>query len=229
METIQFATYKQIRKSEINTAIDKLTALLKEIQSPKSKAKERKSTMEINLSINQIMALTTARGEGKYPKLYVADFGGPLELPGQSFDEIKDKLIGASLSEYQNVNKFIPVGSKVLVNHETVLRVRKTSGEIVFYDDQILDGLNAKMLSEYEKQVEIEKNKPRELNWDGAKLIIDKFAEWQKERTDKNANEFTRKFGTLDDKLVTNGILVLINIVLSLILIIMIGILLYRL
>lgn len=208
MKTIQFTTYKI---------------------GSKSKAKERKSTMEIDLSINQIMALTTARGEGKYPKLYVADNGEPLELPEQSFDESKDKLIEASLSEYHNVNKFLSVGPKVLVNYETVLRVRKTSGEIVFYDDQILSGLDTEILTEYEKQVEIEKNKPRELNWDGAKLIIDKFAEWQKERTDKNANEFTRKFGTLDDKLVTNGILVLINIVLSLILIIMIGILLYRL
>ena len=208
MKTIQFTTYK------IGT---------------KSKDKERNSTMEIDLSIDKIMALTTARGEGKWPKLYVADYKEPLELPEQSFNKTKKKIIETSLSEYHNINKFIPIGSKVLVNYETVLHVRKTSGEIVFYDDQILDGLDAEMLSEYEKQVEIEKSKPRELNWDGAKLIIDKFAEWQKERADKNANKFTRKFGTLDDKLVTNGILVLINIVLSLILIIMIGILLYKL
>ena len=85
------------------------------------------------------------------------------------------------------------------------------------------------MLAEYEKQVEIEKSKPRELNLEGAKLVIEKYAEWQQERADKSANKFTRKFGTLDDKLVTNGNLVLINIVLSLILIIMIGILLYKL
>lgn len=208
MKTIQFTTYKI---------------------GPKSKAKERKSTMEIDLSINQIMALTTARGEGKYPKLYVADYGEPLELPEQSFDETKDKLIEASLSEYHNVNKFLSVGPKVLVNYDTVLHIRKTLGEVVFYDDQILSGLDTEILTEYEKQVEIEKNKPRELNWDGAKLIIDKFAEWQKERTDQKANKCTKKFGTLDDKLVTNGILVLINIVLSLILIIMIGILLYKL
>lgn len=211
MKTIQFTTYKI---------------------GSKSKAKERKSTMEINLSINQIMALTTARGEGKYPKLYVADYGEPLELPEQSFDETKDKLIEASLSEYHNVNKFLSVGPKVLVNYETVLRVRKTSGEIVFYDDQILDGLNAAMLSEYEKQVDIEKNKPRKTDREIYQEFFENLAKFQKElqiHKNKNANIFTRKFGTLDDKLVTNGILVLINIVLSLILIIMIGILLYRL
>ena len=172
MKTIQFTTYKI---------------------GPKSKDKERNSTMDIDLSIDKIMALTTARGEGKYPRLYVADYGEPLELPEQSFDKTKKKLIETSLSEHHNINKFIPVGSKVLVNYETVLRVRKTSGEIVFYDDQILDGLNAAMLSEYEKQVEIEKNKPRELNWDGAKLVIDKFAKWQKERTDQKANKCTNK------------------------------------
>ena len=206
MKTIQFTTY------------------VKNAQNRK-----RKSTMEIDFSIDKIMALTTARGDGKWPRLYVADYKEPLELPEQSFDETKIKLIETSLCEYHNANKFLPIGSKILVNYETVLRVRKTSGEIVFYDDQILNGLDAEILAEYEKQVEIEKSKPRELNLEGAKLVIEKYAEWQQERADKSANKFTRKFGTLDDKLVTNGILVLINIVLSLILIIMIGILLYKL
>lgn len=210
MKTIQFTTYKKSSKNN-------------------DKGRKRKSKIVIDLEVNKIMALTTAQGDGKWPRLYVADYGEPLELPNQSFEETKKKLIEASLSEYHNVNKFLSVGPKVLVSYDTVLRIRKTLGEVVFYDDQILSGLDTEILTEYEKQVEIEKNKPRELNWDGAKLIIDKFAEWQKERTDKNANEFTRKFGILDDKLVTNGILVLINIVLSLILIIMIGILLYRL
>lgn len=210
MKTIQFTTYKKSSKNN-------------------DKGRKRKSKIVIDLEVNKIMALTTAQGDGKWPRLYVADYGEPLELPNQSFEETKKKLIKASLSEYHNVNKFLSVGPKVLVNYDTVLRIRKTLGEVVFYDDQILSGLDTEILTEYEKQVEIEKNKPRELNWDGAKLIIDKFAEWQKERTDQKANKCTKKFGTLDDKLVTNGILVLINIVLSLILIIMIGILLYKL
>ena len=213
MKTIQFTTYKKSSKNN-------------------DKGRKRKSKIVIDLEVNKIMALTTAQGDGKWPRLYVADYGEPLELPNQSFEETKKKLIEASLSEYHNVNKFLSVGPKVLVNYDTVLRIRKTLGEVVFYDDQILSGLDTEILTEYEKQVEIEKNKPRKTDGEIYQEFFENLAKFQKELQiykNKNANKITRKFGTLDDKLVTNGILVLINIVLSLILIIMIGILLYKL
>lgn len=198
-------------------------------RNPKHKDKDRKPKIELYFPVYQIMALTTARGQGKWPKLYVADYNEPLELPEQTFEEVKDKLIEASLSEYHDINKFLPVGQKVLVNYDTVFRVRKTSGEIVFIDNQILGDLEVESLSEYEKLSVIEKNKPREPNWEGAQLFIEKVAKWQEEQTYKRSNKFTRMFTTVSDKSVAIGFLVFVNIILSLILIVMIGILLYRL
>lgn len=210
MKTMQFTTYKKGSKF-------------------KDKDRKRQSKIDIDINICEIMALTTARGEGKWPRLYVADYSEPLELPEQSFDEIKDKLIEASLSEYNNINKFIPVGTKMLVNYDTVFRIRKQSGEIVFYDNQILDDLDAEMLAEYEKQSAIEKDKPRKLNFESSILFLESLAKWQREETYKHANKFTRIFGTLDDKMAANEILFMINIVVSIVLIIMIGILLHKL
>lgn len=197
--------------------------------SPRKEGKKRKPKIEIEFAINEIMALTTARGEGKWPKLFVSNYSKPLELPDQSFGDTKAKLIRASLTQYQNINKFIPVGSTVLVNYEKVFQVRKLSGEIILFDDRILDGFDAEMLAEYERLSEIEHKKLCEQSREGTRMYLERLAKWQQEETYKRANKFTRIFGTLDDKMAIYGFLVIINIVLSILLIIMIGILLYKL
>ena len=198
-------------------------------QHPKTKEKQRKQKIAFDFAIDHIMALTTARGTGKWPFLYVDDYSEPFELPDQSFDDAKDKLIDASLSEYQNVNKFIPVGSKVLVNYEAVSLVKHLTGEIVLCDDRILNDLDEEMLKTYEILSTIERNKPRKHQWEVSREFFDNFAKMIQTNTDKRSHKITKLFGTLDDKLVATGFLVLINIVLSIILIIMIGKLLYKL
>lgn len=201
----------------------------------KQKDKKRNSTIEVDFSIDDIMALTTAKaltpapGDGKWPILYVSNYSEPLELPDQSFGDVKTKLIEASLTQYQDINIFIPVGPKVLVNYRAVFQVRKFSGEIILFDDQILDGLDAEMLTEYERLSEIEHKKSCKQSREGTRMYLEKLAAWQKEQTNKQSNIFTRIFGTLDSKMLINSYLVIINIILSLVLIIMIGILLDKL
>ena len=198
-------------------------------KSKKNDDKQRKPKIEADFAINEIMALTTAQGGGKFPKLYVVNESEPLDLPEQSFVEIKNKLIEASLSEYENVNKFIHVGPRILVNYDHVFQVKKHYGEIVFWDKRTLDDLNEDMLTVFEELSEIEHKKSNERQRIGTRLYLESIAKRQREEVYKHANKFTRLFGTLDDKMVTNGFLVLINIVLSIILIIMIVILLNKL
>ncbi len=196
------------------------------------KAKEdrkRKSKIEVCFEINEIMALSTALGTGKWPFLYVTDYREPLELPEQSFIDVKAKLIEASLSEYQNVNKFIPIGQRVLVNYDKVFQVRKISGEIVFFDNTILDKLDEKSLAEFESQVERIKQKEKEQH--------DKFTRWwwgnlerlKKEAALRHDNKYTKLFGPTEKKMVVIVFLMLLNITLLLILIILTGIVLSKL
>ena len=191
--------------------------------------KERKPKIDVSFAINEIMALTTARGPGKWPVLYVTDYSEPLELPDQSFVDVKAKLIEASLSEYKNVNKFIPVGQWVLVNYDRVFQVRKISGEIVFYDDTILDKLGEKALTEFESQVEIIKQKEREQHDKNTKWFWDNLERLKKEAVSMRENKFTKLFGTTEEKMVIIVFLMLLNIALMLILIILTGILLSKL
>ena len=197
--------------------------------SDKDKDRKRKPKTEVSFAINEIMALTTARGTGKWPVLYVTDYSEPLELPEQSFVDVKAKLIETSLSEYKNVNKFIPVGQWVLVNYEKVFQVKYLSGQIVFWDNRTLDGFDAEVLTEYEELSGIEHKKACDLQKDGTRLYLENIAKRIQESSDKRSNKFTRLFGTLDDKMVATGFLTLINIVLSIILIILIVLLLYKL
>ena len=206
-------------------------------KNPKQKDKNRKSKKEIDIAIDKIMALTTAKaltptpGGGKWPLLYVDDFSEPLELPDQSFDKIKDKLIAASRSEYQNVNKFICVGAKVLVNYDRVYQINKLSKEIIFWDNRTLDDLDVEMLTEYERLAAIEHEKACYNNQEGTRLYLEGIKQKFVDQEYKRSNKFARRFIKIpvNDKLVVIGFLILINIVLSFILIIMIGILLYHL
>ena len=69
-------------------------------KSPKNKNKQRKQKIDIDIDINNILALTTARGDNsKWPKIYVLDYNEPLELPEQSFNDIKNRLLKATKND----------------------------------------------------------------------------------------------------------------------------------
>lgn len=197
--------------------------------SNKDKDRKRKPKIEVSFEVNEIMALTTARGAGKWPFLYVIDYSEPLELPEQSFAEVKAKLMEASLREYQNVNKFISVGQWCLVNYDRVYQVKKISGEIVFFDNTILDQLDEHSLAEFESQVERIKQKQNEQHDKATRWWWDNWERLKKEATLRRDDKFTKLFGTTERKMVIIIFLMLLNIILMLILIILSGIVLSRL
>ena len=104
---------------------------------PEDKSKQRKQTVTMDIDVNDILALTTAGGDNsKCAKLYVPGYNFPLELPGQSFGNIKNRLIEILKNDYSTT--FIPVGPRVLVNYHKIFQIKKPTGEIVFYDDTTL-------------------------------------------------------------------------------------------
>lgn len=197
-------------------------------KNPKDEKKQRKQTVTIDIDVNDILALTTAGGDNsKCAKLYVSGYNFPLVLPGQSFGNIKNRLIEILKSDYSTT--FIPVGPRVLVNYHKIFRIKKPTGEIVFYDDTILDKLDEKALTEFESQVEIIKQKKREQHDKNTKWFWDNFEKLKKEATSRRESKFSKLFGSLENKMVIIVFLMLINIALMLILIILTGILLSKL
>ena len=195
---------------------------------PEDKSKQRKQTVTMDIDVNDILALTTAGGDNsKCAKLYVPGYNFPLELPGQSFGNIKSRLIEILKSDYSTT--FIPVGPRVLVNYHKIFQIKKPTGEIVFYDDTILDKLDEKALTEFESQVEIIKQKEREQHDKNTKWFWDNLERLKKEAVSKRDNKFTKLFGTTEEKMVIIVFLMLLNIALMLILIILTGILLSKL
>ena len=132
-------------------------------KSPKNKNKQRKQKIDIDIDINNILALTTARGDNsKWPKIYVLDYNEPLELPEQSFNDIKNRLLKATKNDSNSENLiFIPVGPKVLVNYHRVFQIKKLTREIVFDNDTVLDDFDEQSLTEFESQVEIIKQRKK--------------------------------------------------------------------
>ena len=198
------------------------------VTNPEDKSKQRKQTVTMDIDVNDILALTTAGGDNsKCAKLYVPGYNFPLELPGQSFGNIKNRLIEILKSDYSTT--FIPVGPRVLVNYHKIFQVKKPTGEIVFYDDTILDKLDEKALTEFESKVEIIEQKEKEQHDQFTRWWWDNLERLKKEAVSQRDNKFTKLFGTTEEKMVIIVFLMLLNIALMLILIILTGILLSKL
>ena len=200
-------------------------------KSPKNKNKQRKQKVEIDIDSNNIIALTTARGDNsKWPKLYVSEYEEPLELPDQSFDDIKNRLIEATKGDSNDFSTtFFSVGTKVLVNRHNVSRIKKLTREIVFYDDRILDDFDEKSLSDFESQVEMVEQKEKEQHDNYTRWFWENIERLKKEGEARRRNKFSKLLGPAERKMVILVLLMLINIALSLSLIILIGILFSRL
>ena len=97
---------------------------------PKNKDKKRKPKIETAFDIHNIMALTTARGSGRWCKLYVSEYKEPLELPDQSFDATKEKLSEAAKKEVFKGDIFILVGKDILVNRRWVKPSKRYLGRL---------------------------------------------------------------------------------------------------
>lgn len=221
MKKITIATYKNPK--------DEKKQREQTVTNPEDKSKQRKQTVTMDIDVNDILALTTAGGDNsKCAKLYVPGYNFPLELPGQSFGNIKNRLIEILKSDYSTT--FIPVGPRVLVNYHKIFQIKKPTGEIVFYDDTILDKLDEKALTKFESQVEIIKQKEREQHDKSIRWFWDNLERLKKEAVSKRDNKFTKLFGTTtEEKMVIIVFLMLLNIALMLILIILTGILLSKL
>lgn len=200
-------------------------------KSPKNKNKQRKQKIDIDIDINNILALTTARGDNsKWPKIYVLDYNEPLELPEQSFNDIKNRLLKATKNDSNSENLiFIPVGPKVLVNYHRVFQIKKLTREIVFCNDTVLDDFDEQSLTEFESQVEIIKQREKEQHDNYYRCFWDNFGKLKKKATSRRESKFSKLFGSLENKMVIIVFLMLINITLSFSLIILIGILLSKL
>ena len=115
------------------------------------------------------------------------------------------------------------------MNYHKICQIKIPTGEIVFYDDTILDKLDEKALTEFESQVEIIKQKEREQHDKNTRWFWDNLERLKKETVSKRDNKFTKLFGTTEEKMVIIVFLMLLNIALMLILIILTGILLSKL
>ena len=196
---------------------------------PESKGKKNKPTVDADFSISSIMALTSARGSGKYPKLYIDGYSEPLTLPEQSFEDTKNKIIKESESEVLNGDIFFPIGNYVLVNRKWVKNVKKISGEIVLKDNQVLKGLKEDQLTGYESRSAIVDYKLKEYNLKLGQDLGNNILKWYNDETEKHTSKFISALKPLDDQMAANGCLLVINIVMSIIVIVMIFILLCKL
>ena len=200
-------------------------------QSPKNRVKQRKAKIDIDIDINNILALTTARGNNsKWPKLYISDYVEPLELPDQNFEDLKNQLIQATKGDSVDFSTtFLPIGSKVLVNRHKVFQIKKLTREIVFYDDRVLDDFDEQALTEFESQVKMIEKKEHEQRNNYTRWFWENIERLKEEGEARRRDKFSKLFGQTENKIVIIVFLMLINIALSLSLIVLIGILLYKL
>ena len=200
-------------------------------QSPKNRVKQRKAKIDIDVDTNNILALTTARGNtSKWPKLYISDYVEPLELPDQRFEDLKNRLIEATQSDSKDKSPiFIPVGTKVLVNYNKVARVDKLYRKIVLIDDRVIDDIDEQSLADFESLFETIKQKEKEQRDNYTRRFWENVVRVNKEVALKNEHKFIKLNGTIEESMGLIFLTMVINFILTLVLIILTGIILYKL
>lgn len=198
---------------------------------PKNKDKERKPKIETAFDIHNIMALTTARGSGKWCKLYVSEYKEPLELPNQSFDATKEKLSEAAKKEVFKEDIFILVGKDILVNQRWVKTVKTLSGEIDLKDDHhtTLKEIEKHWLEDFEKNWTQVKQILVEIQNEAWKKLSDYITTSKDSEYKKRLHMTTKAFEPLNNSLMFNGCLLSINSLIGIILLVIMIILLCNL